>query len=55
MGEESVVVAIHGNDAIRIAVDDPRFGRIATVRVDPDQAVQLAALLTAHVAARPRE
>jgi hypothetical protein len=55
MGEESIVVASHGHDAIRIAVDDPRFGRISTVRIDPGQAIQLAALLTAHCAARPRE
>ena len=54
MGDESILVASHGHDAIRIAVNDPRFGRIATVRIDPDQATHLAALLAAHSAARPR-
>jgi hypothetical protein len=45
MGEEEIRVAEHGPDAVRISIDHPYFGRIATVRIDAAQAADLAAAL----------
>jgi hypothetical protein len=44
-GGEAIAVAAHGDDPVCIAVTDPCFGRIATVRLDHRQAAQLAAAL----------
>ncbi|MBN1528659.1 MAG: hypothetical protein JW895_06330 [Thermoleophilaceae bacterium] len=41
LGEESVLVAGHGAD-VAVAVTHDWFGRIATVRLDPAQALLLA-------------
>ena len=43
-GGETIAVAAHG-DTVCVAVTAPRFGRIATVRLDQRQAAQLAAAL----------
>jgi len=43
-GGETIAVAAHG-DTVCVAVTAPRFGRIATVRLDHRQAAQLAAAL----------
>jgi hypothetical protein len=53
LADERILVASHGDDAIRISVIDPYFGGIATVRIDADQAAELAEVLAAHSAARP--
>jgi hypothetical protein len=42
LGEEQLMVASHGTDGVSLAVTHPWFGRIATVRLDPDQALELA-------------
>jgi hypothetical protein len=52
LGGEQLLVASHGHDAISVAVDDPVFGRISTVRLDIDQADLLARTLQAHLDAR---
>ena len=44
-GGETIAVAAHGDDTVCVAVTAPRFGRIATVRLDERQAAQLAAAL----------
>lgn len=49
---EEVLVHSHGHEAIVVAVNDPRFGRISTIRLDAVQAEELAATLAAQVAAR---
>ena len=43
-GGERIAVT-HGDDTVCVAVTAPRFGRIATVRLDHRQAAQLAAAL----------
>ncbi len=45
VGEQRVLVSRFGEDTVLVAVDDPRFGRIATVRLDAEQAGDLAAAL----------
>ena len=50
LGGEDVRVIEHGHDAVRIAIDHPYFGRIATVRLDHSQAADLIEAL-----ARDRE
>ena len=52
LASEQVLVSSHGHDAICLAVDDPVFGRISTVRLDPEQADAIAQALWAHVDAR---
>ena len=42
LGEEHVLVASHGTDGVSIAVTHPWFGRIATVRLDGEQALRVA-------------
>ena len=44
-GDERMLVEPFRDDTVLLAVDDPRFGRIATVRLDADQAHELAAAL----------
>jgi hypothetical protein len=43
---ERLLVHHHGHEAITLGVADPRFGRVATVRLDHDAAAELAAALT---------
>ena len=43
---ERLHVNHHGPDAITLNVTDPRFGRVATVRLGHDDAVELASALT---------
>jgi hypothetical protein len=45
MGGEEVRVCDSGAEALRLTVTDPRFGRIATVRLDHVQAARLASAL----------
>ena len=52
LGGEQMLVASHGHEAISIAVDDPVFGRISTVRLDAEQADVLARALREHADAR---
>lgn len=52
LGGEQVLVAGHDREAIRLAVTDPYFGRIATIRLDPLQASELAQALAAQAEAR---
>ena len=42
LGEEHVLVASHGTNGVSLAVTHPWFGRIATVRLDGEQALQVA-------------
>jgi len=42
LGGEEIGVGRQGHDAVLIAVTDPEFGRIATVRLGHRQAAQLA-------------
>ena len=44
-GDEQILVARHGHEALALVVTDPYFGRIATVRIDNAQAEELAAAL----------
>ena len=44
-GDELIRVAAHGDAALSVLIDDPAFGRIATVRLDHQQAAQLASAL----------
>lgn len=41
-GDEQILVASHGHEAVALVVTDPYFGRIATVRIDHAQAEELA-------------
>jgi hypothetical protein len=41
-GDEQILVARHGHEAVALVVTDPYFGRIATVRIDHAQAEELA-------------
>jgi hypothetical protein len=45
IGPEQLTVCAQGHEAVSIAVDDPTFGRIATVRLDHRQAARLATAL----------
>ena len=45
VGEERVLVSRFGEDMVLVAVEDPLFGRISTVRLDVEQAGDLAAAL----------
>ncbi len=45
LGEEHVLVASHGTESVSLAVTHPWFGRIATVRLDREQALLVAAEL----------
>lgn len=47
LGDERVEVTAQGDDVINVAVDDPFFGRIATVRLTPGQAATLIEALCA--------
>jgi uncharacterized protein (DUF736 family) len=38
LGNEQLVVSPQGNEAVVVALEDPFFGRIATVRLAPEQA-----------------
>ena len=42
MAEEEVLVASHGAGGVSLAITHPWFGRIATVRLDADQALHVA-------------
>ena len=42
LGEEHVIVASHGPNGVSLAVTHPWFGRIATVRLDGEQALLVA-------------
>ena len=53
LGDEQIRISSHGAGAISIAMTTP-FGRIATVRLDPDQADTVAQALWAHVTPAPR-
>ncbi len=44
-GDEQVLVHPFRDDRVILAVEDPRFGRIATVRLDAAQAIDLAEAL----------
>ena len=50
LAKEEIRVLDHGHDSVRIAITHPYFGRIATVRIDHDQAADLIEAL-----ARDRE
>ena len=43
---ERLHVNHHGHEALSLAVTDPRFGRVARVKMDHEAAVELAATLT---------
>ncbi len=45
LGGEEIRVGRQGHDTILVAVTDPEFGRIATVRLSHRQAAQLAGAL----------
>ena len=49
LGDERVIVSAHGEDAVCLTVTDPRFGRLATVRLDHHQAARLANALDRHL------
>lgn len=40
------MVGFHGPEAISLRVADPELGRLATVRLDPEQAAALAGRLS---------
>jgi hypothetical protein len=44
-GAEQLTVCAHGPHDVCIAIDDPAFGRIATVRLDHRQAALLASAI----------
>jgi len=44
-GEEQMIVFAMHDDIVTVAVEEPRFGRISTVRLDAEQAGDLAAAL----------
>ena len=48
-GNEHVLVSHAGEDAVLLAVHDPYFGRIATVRLDNEQAFDLAVALSERI------
>ena len=48
-GDESIRVAAHGSAELHLIVDDPQFGRIASVRIDHHQAALLASALDRHL------
>ena len=49
MTGEHLLVAAHGHDIVTVSVSDPRFGRIAHVRLTHDQVATLAGALTGLV------
>jgi len=45
LGEERLLIAAAGDDAVRVCVIHPQFGRIATVRLDLIQTDELVTAL----------